>query len=444
MTAIATTYFRHLNAKNFIESLANSPSDSLYLFIAKTDPWNDDLTATTDNSPTTPVNGTYELRNAYDNMMGMKKVISTNAVKVIPRHDWVTNTAYDAWDDNDSAIFTKAFYVLTSELKVYKCLRAGASVSTVMPTHTGTTPTDGGDGYLWHYMFSVPLAYIETFLNTSFIPVETATSGTAKTYQDNCASNIPGRIYRAVITDAGSGYTSATATITGDGAGATASVTCAGGVVTAITITNPGTSAYTTAEITINSGSGTGATARLVLSPSIAHGYDPEIELGGYLVEVAIDLEYEDGGGDILINNDYRQLGLIKNPFNYGTTVVATGTTLNCLRTMTVTSIAGGSFQPDDVIVDLTTGAKAYIDAITDSSPYVIKYHQNYKTKYTAFGTSNTIQNGNGSGPVTATVSSLGNPEFEPGSGQILILENTTPTLRSDSTIEEIRIVVQF
>lgn len=61
----------------------------------------------------------------------------------------------------------------------------------------------------------------------------------------------------------GSGYTTATATIAGDGTGATATATVSGGKVTKITVTNPG-SGYTTATATIT-GDGTGATARVEL-----------------------------------------------------------------------------------------------------------------------------------------------------------------------------------
>jgi hypothetical protein len=66
------------------------------------------------------------------------------------------------------------------------------------------------------------------------------------------------------LIDGGSGYTSATVVISGDGANATANVTVAGGAVTGFTITNPGWGyTYATAEI---SGNGTNATASVTIA----------------------------------------------------------------------------------------------------------------------------------------------------------------------------------
>lgn len=61
----------------------------------------------------------------------------------------------------------------------------------------------------------------------------------------------------------GSGYTSATVTIAGDGTGATGTVTVSGGKALKVTVTNPGSN-YTFATATI-SGDGSGATARVEL-----------------------------------------------------------------------------------------------------------------------------------------------------------------------------------
>jgi hypothetical protein len=66
------------------------------------------------------------------------------------------------------------------------------------------------------------------------------------------------------VTSGGSGYTTAAATITGDGTGATATVQLSGGAVVGIEITSTGQD-YTTATINIT-GNGIGAAATAVLS----------------------------------------------------------------------------------------------------------------------------------------------------------------------------------
>jgi hypothetical protein len=70
----------------------------------------------------------------------------------------------------------------------------------------------------------------------------------------------------------GSGYTTAQATITGDGTGATASVTIVAGTVTDVNLTNPG-NGYTYATVTIT-GNGTGATATVHTQKNYIQAYE--------------------------------------------------------------------------------------------------------------------------------------------------------------------------
>ena len=77
-----------------------------------------------------------------------------------------------------------------------------------------------------------------------------------------------GSVGSIAVTDGGTGYTTATVSISGDGTGATATANLSGGAITSINVTTPG-SGYTTATVTIT-GDGTGATATasLVLTGS--------------------------------------------------------------------------------------------------------------------------------------------------------------------------------
>ena len=73
------------------------------------------------------------------------------------------------------------------------------------------------------------------------------------------------------ILSGGSGYTTATVAITGDGAGATATAETLGGVLNSVRITNPGTG-YTTASATI-SGNGTNATVGVSVADGMGQNY---------------------------------------------------------------------------------------------------------------------------------------------------------------------------
>ena len=171
MTAIVTTPFRVVNAENFKEDIAGS---SVYVGIGKTDVWSNATSDLTDAStPFTPQDRLDDLHEAYQNMIGMKKIASSDISHIVPRHTWATGTEYTAWDSDDSAIYDKEFYIITSEFKVYKCIVAGASGSIVEPTHINTDPTAESDGYFWKYLYTLTVTDSEKFLTISYMPVPT-------------------------------------------------------------------------------------------------------------------------------------------------------------------------------------------------------------------------------------------------------------------------------
>ena len=171
MTAIVTTPFRVVNAENFKEDIAGS---SVYVGIGKTDVWSTATSDLTDAStPFTPQDRLDDLHEAYQNMIGMKKIASSDVSHIVPRNTWDTGTSYIAWDSDDSAIYDKDFYVITSEFKVYKCIVAGASGSIVEPTHINTNPTAESDQYSWKYLYTLTVTDSEKFLTISYMPVPT-------------------------------------------------------------------------------------------------------------------------------------------------------------------------------------------------------------------------------------------------------------------------------
>ena len=73
MTAIVTTPFRVVNAQNFKEDVS-STSSSVYVAIGKSDAWSNATSDTTDTTPFTPSDRIDDLSEAYQNMIGMKKI----------------------------------------------------------------------------------------------------------------------------------------------------------------------------------------------------------------------------------------------------------------------------------------------------------------------------------------------------------------------------------
>jgi len=170
MAAIVTSNFRTLNAGHFKDQVEGS---SVYVSIGKSDVWSLTTSDTTDTTPFTPGDHLDDLGEARANLIGMKKIIATDIAHVVPRHTWTSGNSYYAWDSDDSSIFDKAFYIITSEFKVYKCIKAGGGASSIQPTQTLTDPTAESDGYTWKYMFTTGVADAEKFLTNSYMPVKT-------------------------------------------------------------------------------------------------------------------------------------------------------------------------------------------------------------------------------------------------------------------------------
>ncbi len=271
-----------------------------------------------------------------------------------------------------------------------------------------------------------------------FIPVKKLASDDGSLQWTVQAASINGALYRARVVTGGTGYTSApSVTITGDGTGAVATATVSGGVLTGITFTNPG-SGYTRAQITLSGGGASvQGTARVVISPAGGHGSDPVGELGGFYIMFQVLLEGADGSGDFIVDNDYRQLGIVRNPQNYGTTTTSTATTLNALTTLNHGAVTGGSFAKDTTVTGGTSGAKGYIVSVGSGN---IKIYQNEDTGYKAFNSTEVISVGG----ISATLSSITNPEVKKYSGEVMYIENRTAVNRASSQTEDVRLVVEM
>jgi len=470
MTAIVTNQFRILNAENFKEDVAEAAT-SVYVGIGKSDVWSLTTSDTTDTTAFTPADSLDSIGEAHQNLIGLKLLASSDISHVIPRYTWTSNTSYYAWDSDDESIFDKAFYVITSEFKTYKCIKAGGSVSTIQPTQTLTPPQTESDGYSWKYMFTLSVADAEKFLTISYLPVKTVSfidTDTNAEYVNNAAAEADlseadyaqylnqkasrddataAGIERIEVTAGGTGYTSKpTVVISGDGVGANitaADVTISGGAVTSVLLNAKGTD-YTIADITFSGGGGSDAGARAVISPITGHGVDPVKELGAFFIGLNTQLDGNESG-DITVGNDFRQVTLIKNPFNHGTTTISTAATLKALRYLDFTSgVTVTDYQVDELLVGGTSGAQAYVTEINSGTGYVY-FHQNSKTGYTQFTTGETItgQTSSTSGAIEAS-NFVGNPEIQKGSGSMLFLENRDPINRSTTQIEDIKIIIEF
>lgn len=452
MPAIITSRFRLENASNFKEAVG---SDSVYLSIGKSDNWNSALGGAEASAPT-PVDTLVERNDFWQNAIALKKIDSSLVTHIVPRYNWTLGQTYVPWDDASDAIFTQFFYVITSEFKVYKLINKlhTATTAQIEPTHTTQAPLNAGDGYVWKYMYTVTAAEATAFLINLYMPVKTVVipaggvigdlspeDQTRYNYQTSSAADA-GKIYRIQVTAGGTAYTTVpTVVISGDGSGATATAVVSGGIVTRVDVDTNGAN-YSVISVSFTGGGGSGAAARAILPPKGGHGTDPVSELGGFYIGMRVILNGPEGSGDFIVNGaSFRQIGVIKNPYNHGTTTLATGTTLSALKSLTLAGGSAGGFQVGDYITDSGgSGARAYVDAF-DSTSGVLKYHQNDKTGYVAFTAAMTIT---GAVSGTGSIGSLGNPEADRFSGEVMFVENRASIIRSASQLEDIKMILEF
>ena len=176
--------------RSFAESLLTDITTNraqYFLFIAKTSEWPATAGASADIIPVVPED---TVKNEYDIMRGIigyKKIDPSKIVFALPRIDWEAGTVYDAYRD-DVHLFDEDdpsnFYVVTSSNNIYKCLGATSAPSTIMPTHTSSTPLKGSDGYTWKYLATAKESELP-YETLDYVPINFV-----RTEQDNLTDPI--------------------------------------------------------------------------------------------------------------------------------------------------------------------------------------------------------------------------------------------------------------
>ena len=510
--ALLTDQFRIFTAKRFIKSLegadptqsdlvAGANRDRLYVFIGRPQEWDNE------NAPPTPVDSFQEFSDTYSDMISLKRVLASDTIQVVRRIDWTPpeqttgglGYVYDMYRHDYSSTKTASsgatklydadFYVVNSQYQVYKCIYNGTSPSdpngkpsTVEPTGTSTSIITTADGYRWKYLYTIPVGQVLKFFSNDYMPVlsDIAVTGDA----------VGGEIDTVVIQASGTGYNNGTyenVPIKGDGVGGRVSLVVDGGKVVSATVTSGG-SGYTFGKIVIDevngigAGTGTGAAIDVIIPPDTGHGSDPTKELGGYRVMINTKFTYDEGSGDFPTDNDYRRIGLVINPNQYGTTELTSAITLSATRAVIFSPTFTGQFQTDEIITQSRTVGGQQVTArgrviSWNATTKVLKYYQNridgvfpeITGNLTEFEGGNPVT-GSTSGtsadpdinfPVVSGVSTrvinnteydLGmsftngyaKPEIEPNSGEIIYIDNRGAISRAGDQIEDIKIVIEF
>ena len=485
MAAIITNKFRINNAEQFVESFSEASPETYYLFIGRAHAWASDadvqgntIAEGTDASPPTPNDDvTSEFYN-YDDMLGAKLIASTDVSRAIPRRNWTTGTTYDMYEHNIGSgnasasgatnLFDSTYVVMNSSYAVYKVIENdGATASTVEPTSTSNSIFSTSDGYRWKYMYSLTSAETLNFMSTDFIHCSTDSTVSA--------AAVDGALDTALVVAGGSSYTTSSGStisaipIRGDGSSGVASVTISSGAVSAVSITTAGTG-YTYAYITnadiiaaTNAGgAGSGANINVIIPPKGGHGANALKELGAFYVMMNKSLVGVEGTSDIGVGNDFRRIGLIRNPTNFGTTTVATATTRRQLYAAVFSSVSG-TFTADEEINQASTGAVGKVVEYDATNKLLYWYQTRFPDvgtdangNLTAFSGANAITGQSSSASATPNTSSstdvngvsitsgYSNPELAYDSGDIIYVEERSPITRASDQTENIKLIIEF
>lgn len=244
----------------------------------------------------------------------------------------------------------------------------------------------------------------------------------------------PGTIDSIVVTDGGSGYSYATVTIDGDGTGATAEATIVDQAITKITMLTYGTG-YTKATVTI-SGNGDGATARPIVSPVNGHGSNAVTELFATDISLFSSISSEKNEGFTVVN-DYRQLGIIKNPQNFATETRLNSSTGSACYQVSVNSPGVTELPNDSLITDdndnqyrivassVGLSTSTMLLQSLDNMPLAVNQNLYY-------------------GEYTLTVTNFTSPEVNKYSGILLFIDNRSAFIPSTEQTISIKTAIRL
>jgi len=229
--------------------------------------------------------------------------------------------------------------------------------------------------------------------------------------------------------------------IQGDGTGAEATANIANSQISKISIDVTGIG-YSYANATIY-GPGSGATTRCIMGPKFGHGFNPAKELDATNVMVAERIGAVDATESGLISTEtsFRQYGLLRDPYKYGSISPAISSNANTVisQTTNLTLVAGTNFTLDEFVYQGTSANNAYFYGFVNAqSPNEVRLTK-VRGSVTVGGTLVAANSG-----VTRTVVKSANPEFQPYTGDIMYVENVQKVSRADGQAENVKFVIRF
>ena len=467
-------------------------------------------------------------RHDYQDTANFRKAAATGNVAYADLEMVVRNSDYEVWmciDNNNGA---------TPDAVAAGPRTSGGDVGD--PDAVGYTAATQTflttAGYRWKYLYTMSTNDVIRFQSQKFIPLPPSNYSYTNGLGVAKATNTVGPEV-VVVTSGGSNYPNGTlyAPINGDGQvdGSNykvAQLTVAGGVITGARVlaageagyandpaytyasinTDPGdptrplafrSGIFTDAGLTTAAGTGSGAALEVIIPPpggygtSNAGGLDPlQQQLNAKRVMANIRLTFGEGTGDFPVTNDFRRIGLLKDPYAYAGDGVGTEiTNANSDSYQTVRNTYAVKFNADpgltvnflpdeEISQELTiNGTNVFAKGkvvewlpTTDGDPTAggtLRFYQDpvlhaadngtvYQFHSAAVGDVTAVAAvvGSESGATSTPNAATANvtfatdpelyPELEPNTGEIIYVENRRLITRAADQIEDIKLVIEF
>jgi len=479
----------------------NSDSDIYYVGIGRSEEWPDD------DVPPAPFPSHETIHEFQSSLQGVKRVLDCSYV--VPRHNWSAGSIYTAWNDKNSSETTIGpfkdiegpYYVITDDNNVYVCLQQGMTNdgrvrnSIYKPTKVDENPFSAGpDGYIWKFLYNVGTYNSRRYLTSHWIPVEhivdsdiggppgdeLSASRLAQALIQHFAE--PGQVLGVEVDSGGVGYTTPPiikirGTHTGDSAQAYARLDEEGRIFQVVMKDSADDINFRFGKdygektwITVEGGGGTGASLRPIIhTDSGGFGFDPRKDLNSSALMYSARLigdEYK----VFNIRNNFRQVGLIKNPLKDSSTADLfsdsaefTDVRGSALKKIYVGSgILADNTDLDNTVTGLNSGAMAildYYDTYIDSdccdstqntSHNVLYVHQTQETGFKPFDKTEAVELNYGAG--SANIIAHTDPQVPAArfgdvlnfSGDVLYVDNRVQIERDEDQTEDIKIVIDL
>jgi hypothetical protein len=401
MPAIITDNLKITNCTNFINDVN---SGNYYTFIGLSN-YTDYATDWNSNTPD-PVDNLNYLNEYRNTILSVKKITSSDLIRVIPKVQWTSGLKYDMYRHdysrynltpvtNYTRLYDSKFYVMNKDFRVYICINNGSApsnnnkgvISVNEPVHTSESPELENDGYMWKYLYTISPADVLKFDSTNYISVpnnwQSSVDVEIRRIRD---SSVNGKI-ESILIERQQPYAIPSNTnvinnvpIVGDGVGGSASVFFDEfGNPINVVVTNGG-SDYTFATLDLDSvvnSLGEKAIFNVIIPPPGGHGRNVYTELGANRVLVYSRLENSITNPDFIEGNQFARIGIIKNVLSFdGQSIFQENTGSGVYGVILDDNEGSATNKDEDAIISQssTKSIGSIVSSVSVGSSTVVKY----------------------------------------------------------------------